>query len=117
MIENFEYGIKRTFTGKNDQTYSIDLRGVKDDPANDIIDETILIKMWVNVPTDVPLLLRHAFRSSALRTIFDHVFCQIGKLVDDQIADVSEKGLSVKVIIPRLRNSRIQQLIKLRQYC
>lgn len=106
MMKEFEYGIKRAFTGKDDQTYSIDLRGVQDDPANGVIDETIIIKMWVSVPTHVPTLLRHACHRSVLRTIFDHVFCQIGKLVDDQIAEVSEKGLPVKVIIPRARKSR-----------
>lgn len=45
MMRGFEYGIKRAFTGKDDQTYSIDLRGVKDDHANGIIDETIVIKV------------------------------------------------------------------------
>ena len=45
MMSEFEYGIKRTFTGNNDQPYSVDLRGVKDDPANNIIDDTIPITM------------------------------------------------------------------------
>ena len=45
MMTEFEYGIKRTFTGRNDQPYSVDLRGVKDDPANNIIDDTITITM------------------------------------------------------------------------
>ncbi len=115
-MKEFEYGIKRTFTGKMDQTYSVDLRGVKDDPDNDIIDDTITIKMWVSVPANVPLLLRDACYRSALRTVFDHVCCQIEKLVDDQTADVSEKGLSVKVIITPARKSGIRQLIKHRQY-
>ena len=45
MMREFEYGIKRTFTGKDDQPYSVDLRGVKDDPSNNIIDDTITITM------------------------------------------------------------------------
>ena len=34
---------------------------------------------------------------SALRTVFDHIFLQIEKLVAEQIAEVSEKNLRVKV--------------------
>lgn len=45
MMREFEYGIKRTFSEKNDQVYSVDLRGVKDDPKNNIIDDTITVKM------------------------------------------------------------------------
>ena len=117
MMREFEYGIKRTFTGENDQPYSVDLRGVNDDPDNDIVDNTITIKMCVSVLRDVPFLLRHAFHRSAMRTVFDHLYCQIAKLVDDQIADVSEKDISVKVTIPPARMSNIRQLIKHRQYC
>ena len=45
MMREFEYGIKRSFSEKNDQVYSVDLRGVKDDPKNNIIDDTITVKM------------------------------------------------------------------------
>ena len=107
MMKQFEYDIKRTFTGSNDQTFSVNLQGVKDDPANNVVDGTITIKMWVNAPTKVPSLLRHALHRSALQTVFDHLYCQIERLVDDQIADVSEKGLPVKVMSPRVRKSRI----------
>ena len=44
MMKDFEYGIKRCFSGKNDPEYSVELRGVKDDPANGIVDDTIVIK-------------------------------------------------------------------------
>ena len=44
MMRESEFGIKRTHTGGNDQPYSVDLRGVKDDPANNINDETITMK-------------------------------------------------------------------------
>ena len=62
MMREFEYGIKRTFTGKNDQPYSVDLRGVKDDLAHGIVDDTIPVKMWVSAPTDISLLLSHTFQ-------------------------------------------------------
>lgn len=45
MMKEFEYGIKRTFSEKNDQTYSVDLRGVKDDYQNNVVDDTITINM------------------------------------------------------------------------
>ena len=79
---------------------------MKDDPANNIIDDTITIKLRASASTDVSLLLRHSFYRSALRTVFDHVYCQIEKLVDNQIADVPDKGLSVKVTLPQAKKSR-----------
>ena len=45
MMTEFEYRIRRTFTGKHDQLYSVDLRGVKDDPDNNVVDDTITIEM------------------------------------------------------------------------
>lgn len=45
MMKEFEFGIKRTFSEKNDQTYSVDLRGVKDDHKNNVIDDTITVTM------------------------------------------------------------------------
>ena len=45
MMREFEYGIKRCFSEHNDQTYSVDLKGVKDDPKNGILDDTITVKM------------------------------------------------------------------------
>ena len=45
MMKEFEFGIKRAFNGHDDQTYSVDLKGVKDDPKNGIVDETITIKL------------------------------------------------------------------------
>ena len=47
MMKEFEYGIKRTFSEKNDQTYSVDLRGVKDDYKNNVVDDTITINMYL----------------------------------------------------------------------
>ncbi|KAL8838117.1 MAG: hypothetical protein Q9170_002258 [Blastenia crenularia] len=79
MMKEFEYGIKRTFSEKNDQTYSVDLRGVKDDYKNNVIDDTITVTI------------------DALRVVFDHVALQIENLISEQIAQVSEKGLLVKV--------------------
>ena len=46
MMREFEYGIKRCFSENNDQTYSVDLKGVKDDPKNGIVDDTITVKMY-----------------------------------------------------------------------
>lgn len=47
MMNDFEYGIKRCFRGKNDPEYSVELRGVKDDSKNGIFDDTIVIKPCV----------------------------------------------------------------------
>lgn len=44
MMSDFE-GVKRAFNGHDDQTYSVDLKGVKNDPKNGIVDDTIMIKM------------------------------------------------------------------------
>ncbi|KAL8953266.1 MAG: hypothetical protein Q9222_000871 [Ikaeria aurantiellina] len=81
MMKEFEYGIKRSFSEKNDQIYSVDLRGVKDDYKSNIIDDTITVTM------------------DALRVVFDHVSLQIENLISEQIAQVTEKGLSVKSIL------------------
>ena len=44
MMRKFEFGIKRAFSGKDDHDFSVELIGIRDDPKNDIIDETIKIK-------------------------------------------------------------------------
>lgn len=44
MMKEFEYGIKRTFTGHDDPEFSVDLFGVRDDPKNGIMDNTIVLK-------------------------------------------------------------------------
>ncbi len=46
MMRDFEYGIKRCFREHDDQTYYVDLRGVKDDPKNGIFDDTITLKTY-----------------------------------------------------------------------
>ncbi|KAM0796671.1 hypothetical protein BDR22DRAFT_866080 [Usnea florida] len=81
MMREFEYGIKRCFSENNDQTYSVDLKGVKDDPRNGVIDDTITVKI------------------PALRAVFDHISLQIENLVSEQIAEVSDKDLAVKAIL------------------
>ena len=44
MIEQFEFGVKRCFTTKEQQQFSVELPGVQDDPNHDIIDDSIPIK-------------------------------------------------------------------------
>lgn len=44
MMRDFEFGVKRCFTGQNDPDFSVDLVGVQDDPPNGIIDDTITLK-------------------------------------------------------------------------
>ena len=44
MMRDFEFGIKRCFSGIKDPVFSVDLVGVKDDPKNGIIDDTITLK-------------------------------------------------------------------------
>lgn len=43
MIEQFETGIERCF-GDGDEIYTVELKGIDDDPDNNILDETITIK-------------------------------------------------------------------------
>ncbi|KAJ3526973.1 hypothetical protein NM208_g1479 [Fusarium decemcellulare] len=81
MMRIFENGVKRSFTVDSTKDYSVDLRGVKDNEEEGIVDETITLKQ------------------SMLRTIFDHVCGQIDNLVDNQIREVSSKGLHVKAIL------------------
>ncbi|MCJ1471207.1 hypothetical protein MMC07_009855 [Pseudocyphellaria aurata] len=80
MMKEFEFGIKRAFDGNDDQ-YSVDLRGVKDDRKNGILNDTIKINR------------------DALIAVFDRVTQQIQKLVADQIAEVEENRLTVKAIL------------------
>ena len=48
MMRYFEYRVKHSFNGHNDQKYSVDLRGVKDDPKHGVSDDTITIKPYVS---------------------------------------------------------------------
>lgn len=45
MMEQFEFGIKRNFTGMPDQKFSVDLKGVDDNVNEGILDDTILIQV------------------------------------------------------------------------
>ncbi|KAL8708386.1 MAG: hypothetical protein Q9225_007610 [Loekoesia sp. 1 TL-2023] len=81
MMKDFEFGIKRCFSGSNDPVFSVDLRGVEDDPKNGIVDDTITLN------------------PATLATCFDQVAQRIQKLVADQIADVEERNLSVKAVL------------------
>lgn len=56
MMKNFENGIKRAFSEKNEMDYSVDLKGVPDDPKNGIIDDTIIITK-LNLPSPPYALL------------------------------------------------------------
>ena len=47
MMREFEYGIKRCFSGNNDPSFSVELRGVQDDPSKGIVDDTIVINPCV----------------------------------------------------------------------
>ena len=44
MLKEFEFGIKRAIDSPLDETYSVDLKGVRDDPLRGILDDTISIK-------------------------------------------------------------------------
>ncbi|GAW26934.1 putative hsp70 family chaperone protein [Rosellinia necatrix] len=81
MLREFEYGIKRSFNGDTGKDYSVDLRGVEDNPKEDILDDNIPVKPTV------------------LRTIFDHIYCKIDQLVQQQVREVQEKNLNVKSIL------------------
>jgi hypothetical protein len=47
MLQNFEYGIKRCFRATDSRAYSVDLKGVADDLARGIDDETITVSVYV----------------------------------------------------------------------
>ena len=44
MLQEFEYGIKRAFCGDEEEQYSVDLRGVKDNTQHGIFDGTITVR-------------------------------------------------------------------------
>ncbi|KAH8690418.1 hypothetical protein GQ44DRAFT_833025 [Phaeosphaeriaceae sp. PMI808] len=80
MMDEFENSIKRCYTGE-DNTYSVDLQGVEDNPKEGIDDETIQLQ------------------PNTLKTIFDHVIGQIMRLVEKQLDMVQDKGGKVKAIL------------------
>ncbi|KAJ4398854.1 hypothetical protein N0V91_009905 [Didymella pomorum] len=80
MMLDFENSIKRSYAG-DDKQFTVDLQGVEDNASVGIDDETITLK------------------SNALKTIFDHVIGQILRLVENQVAEVEEKGNHVKAIL------------------
>lgn len=41
MLKTFEYGVKRSFSTQSSKDYSVDLRGVKDNEEDGIVEETI----------------------------------------------------------------------------
>ena len=47
MMREFDTQIKRCFNGHDDHTYSVDLKGVKEDPEHGVLDDTITIKPYV----------------------------------------------------------------------
>ena len=97
-MREFEYGIKRCFSGNNDPSFSVELRGVQDDPSKGIVDDTIVIDPCVCSFTGILLSLIYFWRV-ALSACFDQVIQQIQKLVASQIAEVTESGLHVKAIL------------------
>ena len=52
MMTDFEYQVKRNFSEHHDIPYSVDLKGVKDDPENDIHDDTIKLKKYASSPRE-----------------------------------------------------------------
>ncbi|KAJ8131335.1 hypothetical protein O1611_g2287 [Lasiodiplodia mahajangana] len=81
MLRDFEFGVKRAFDGSDDKDYSVDLKGIDDNEEEGIVDDTIPLKLNV------------------LRTIFDHIYCSIDTLVQNQVQEVQGKGLVVKSIL------------------
>ncbi|KAI0517987.1 hypothetical protein F5B22DRAFT_654313 [Xylaria bambusicola] len=81
MLREFEFGVKRAFDGAEDKDYSVDLKGVEDNIEEGIVDDTIPLKL------------------NMLRTIFDHIYCQIDTLVQNQVSQVQAKNLVVKSIL------------------
>ena len=46
MLREFEYGIKRSFTGDNSKDYSVDLKGVQDNEEEGIIDDSVPLRPY-----------------------------------------------------------------------
>jgi len=81
MIEDFEHQIKRNFSkqAREDDLWSVDLRGVEDDPEKGIEDDTIQI------------------RTNSLTAVFDVVCLKIQGLVERQIIQMEESRVLPKV--------------------
>lgn len=80
MLQEFDVQVKRSFAG-DDKITSVELRGIEDNPAEGIIDESITIP------------------GSLVRKMFDPVCNQVVQLVEQQINKVEEKGLNVKAVL------------------
>ncbi|KAK0707694.1 hypothetical protein B0H67DRAFT_685958 [Lasiosphaeris hirsuta] len=85
MMRQFDNQVKRPYSGdKIPRIRSVELKGVKDKPEENIRDDTIYIT------------------GTALLTIFDHVCGQVVRLVESQIDEVeSEDRQQVKVCVHR----------------
>ncbi|KAH6849437.1 hypothetical protein B0T12DRAFT_418225 [Alternaria alternata] len=80
MLQQFEAGVKRCFTG-DDKVYSVELPGVEDNRDCGIDDDTISLK------------------PNVLRTLFDHIINQIMALVDRQIDEAQDKGQNIQAVL------------------
>lgn len=95
MLADFDNKVKRAFS-KDSKMTTIELRGVDDDKAQGIEDETIELHPYVLLHNECKFSTDVRFRSE-LRTVFDIVCGQVVNLVDRQIDEVAENGLSVTV--------------------
>lgn len=114
MLADFDNKVKRAFSKESKMT-SIELRGVDDDPAQDIEDETIPLDPYVFPGVQLGRAIDIHYRSE-LRTVFDIVCGQVVNLVDRQIDEVSENGFSVTVS-PTGRDDCCSKLTRSRRSC
>lgn len=99
MMEEFETGIKRSF-GDGDEVYLVHLKGIEDDPKNNIIDGTIQIRPYV-IPFHSHYvnsnISSNRLPRNILRDIFNPIYLQIQDLVKKQTLEAQDRGYVVNV--------------------
>ncbi|KAE8449886.1 hypothetical protein EG329_007363 [Mollisiaceae sp. DMI_Dod_QoI] len=81
MMIDFDVQVKRGFSGKDQKNRSVELRGVRNNAEEGIINGAIILS------------------ADSIRTLFDQVCSQVEDLVEKQIDEVEEKGFAVKAVL------------------
>lgn len=85
MLRDFEYGIKRSFTGDPGKDYSVELKGVEDNEEEGIDDDSIPLRVCVNSRIGGKLVHEPLDNTSAVVNVFAP-------------ATISEESLTTSVV-------------------
>lgn len=104
MMGRFEK-IKRNFDGTTGRDFTVELRGVGSDDADsddDDDDDMIIVKGYIFSRNGCcyearPDLILTDRRRTALKAIFDNVCSKIDTLVANQVKQIKDKGIKIKV--------------------